>query len=85
MTSLGYSFSYVIGFMWSGIWYLNYNSENDENFEEGKTKLLTLSISQAIFISLVCILNFIFIKEKPISPPSFTATVKKENMRDAIK
>ncbi len=73
--------------MWPGIWFRNFDTDDNSeaNLKVGRDLVFSLTLAQAILISIVIVCNFLFVVEKPPTPPSFTADVEKESITDSIK
>ncbi len=73
--------------MWPGVWFANFDTDDnsEQNLQKGRDLVFTLTLSQSILVSVFIILNFLLVVEKPPTPPSFSADVKKERILDAIK
>ncbi len=69
----------VLSLIIPGLWFTGYEIEHDKfnDFKEGKDLIESLLVFYAIVISTLGILIIVFFKEKPLTPPSFTATVKR--------
>jgi len=64
--------SSVTGYFFSAYWFGNYSYEKDGP-EEGKRLIYNLFLCQAIIISSILVIELIFFKKKPKTPPSYTS------------
>ena len=89
MTSLvvfiSFAFSVISGLL-PGIWIGDYEVSKDRvNVEEGEQRIIQLMGLHAIICTALILPSIIAFKEKPPSPPSFTAEQKREEFFKSLK
>ncbi|EGR32020.1 major facilitator superfamily protein, putative [Ichthyophthirius multifiliis] len=76
----------IIGLLIPGIYFSSYTTNNDDpQYTKGKKLTFDLLLFQAIIVSLFAIVNLIFYKDKPLTPPSYSSKVQREEFGDSLK
>ncbi|EGR33456.1 major facilitator superfamily protein, putative [Ichthyophthirius multifiliis] len=77
----------IIGLLIPGIFFSKYDAskDNQETFQEGKNLTFNLLLVQAIVVSVFAVLNIIFYRDKPLTPPSYSANVQREDFQKSLK
>ncbi|KAL4479915.1 hypothetical protein ABPG74_020431 [Tetrahymena malaccensis] len=77
----------LISSLLPGLWMKDYDEKADQldGYKTGKSNVFSLMKIQAIVVTVISIIGCIIFKEKPPTPPSFTAEQKREDMGPSIK
>ncbi|EAS03557.2 MFS transporter (macronuclear) [Tetrahymena thermophila SB210] len=75
------------GSLMPGLWMKDYNEDQDEldGYKDGKDKILLLMKVQAYLTSALAIPGLLMFREKPPTPPSFTAETKRDTFKQSVK
>ncbi|KAL4477768.1 hypothetical protein ABPG72_018942 [Tetrahymena utriculariae] len=77
----------VVGLVIPGIYFAGYKAADDtsENYQHGKDLTFNLLLISAVIVSSTSVLNLLFYKDKPATPPSFSANVDREDFKTALQ
>ncbi|KAL4509326.1 hypothetical protein ABPG72_018257 [Tetrahymena utriculariae] len=77
----------LISSLLPGMWMKDYDEIKDEqdDYKEGRNKVKDLMMIQAIVSSALAVIGCLLFKEKPLTPPSFTATQQRDDVKSSIK
>jgi len=76
-----------VGLLLPGIYFSGYKVSEDTSpgYQNGKDKTLNLLLITAGIVSSISILNLFCYRDKPPTPPSFTATAEREDFKISLK
>ncbi|KAL4479917.1 hypothetical protein ABPG74_020433 [Tetrahymena malaccensis] len=77
----------LISSLLPGMWMKDYDEKKDEydDYKEGRKRVFDLMVIQAIISSALAVIGCLLFREKPLTPPSFTATQKREDVNSSMK
>lgn len=76
----------VVGLLLPGFYFSGYVASEDTsvNYQNGRDKTFYLLLITAIMVSCTSLINLLFYKDKPATPPSFSAALEREDFRKSL-